>query len=338
MRLTALLVLLAMTATAGPVGSYLGFAVNRQGAALGAARDSIHYLIPNPYDTIIIRNRVDTTTIVAETVRLGDPAWIIRQTTNPTLDVEATDTSYESGDTLLCTRQLFGDSVRWLNAYRVPFTIGMNWQLGLAGTYVYDFSGDSIMDTLSIWADTCTVVDTEDVTVPYGMVPHCYRIRRVMYQRLATKQSGVPVVESSYIRTFEWYKDSLWSIKESTHVSGPIYAMIFVWLHVADFVSTGVTQLNSLGYVGIAEQPYAVHRAPLTVSPNPFHTAVQITLEHLSTGAPEHSAVRIFDPQGRLVLSQPVRTSSFILHPSSLPAGTYFIRAGNAVCRVNKLR
>jgi hypothetical protein len=346
MRLTALLVLLATSALAGPVGRYLGFAVNRQGNALGAGRDSIHYLIPNPYDTIIMRNRVDTTTVLAETVRLGDPAWILRQTSNPLILAEATDTSYESGDTLLRSRQVFGDSVRWLNAYRVPFNIGTTWPLGLAGTYVSDFTGDSIMDTLTIWADTCTVLDTEDVTVPYGTVPHCYKIWRTMYQRLAAEQSGVPVIESSYIRTFEWYKDSLWSIKESTHVSGIIYTRIIIWLHAADFVSTDVSQLTGLSYLGIAAQPYTAHRTPLTVSPNPFRSSLRIALEHSNTGALEHSSVRIFDTQGRLVRSlSSLLSLPFSLswdgrddHGRRLPAGAYFVRADNEVCPVTKLR
>ncbi len=379
MRLTLLLALLATAATAGPVGRYLGFEVNRQGDALGASRDSIHNLLPSPGDTIIVRSRVDTTTIVAETVRLGNPAWVIKQVTNPTqdpeprrsshentksdetnlrplrvlpfrvfrvfvaptpvsgLDAGATDTSYESGDTLLCSRQVLGDSIRWLNAYRVPFSIGTTWRFGLAGTYIYDFTGDTIMDTLNIWTDTCTVLDTEDVTVPYGTVPHCFKIRRVMRQRLAAQQSGFPVIESSYIRTFEWYKDSLWSVKESTQASGSIYTKVVIWLHAADFVSTDVSQLNDLGYLGLAAQPHTVHRNSLTVSPNPFRSSAVL---HLTTGPRDHmtTILRIFDAQGRLVLSQPVRTLSFPLSTSNLPPGAYFIRAGNEVYSVAKVR
>jgi hypothetical protein len=346
MRLTSLLVLLATAATAGPVGRYLGFAVNRQGDALGAGRDSIHYLIPNPpHDTIIVRNRVDTTTIVAETVRLGDPAWVIRQVTDPTLDAEATDTSYESGDTLLCSRQVLGDSVRWLNAYKVPFSIGTTWSFGLAGTYLYDFNGDSITDTLTIWADTCTVLDTEDVTVPYGLVPHCYRIRRVMCQRLVTKQSGVPVVESSYIRTFEWYKDSLWSIKESTQASGPLYAHVVVWLHAADFVSTDVSQLNGLGYVGVAAAPRPAPAQVLRAEPSVFLERTRVTVPPGDATQP----LQVFNSAGRLVrvLSPPQSPTP---DPCSLtwdgrdnagrrlPAGAYFVRAGSEVCPVTKVR
>jgi hypothetical protein len=345
MRLTALLVLLVTAATAGPVGRYLGFQVPRQGDALGAGRDSFHFLIPSPFDSVVASSSVDTTTIIAETVRLGSPAWVIKQATNPTLDAVTIDTSYESGDTLLCSRQLLGDSVRWLNAYRVPFSIGTTWDFGLAGTYIGNFAGDSTVDTLTVWADTCTVLDTEDVVVPYGAVPHCYKIRRVMYQRLAAVESSVPVIESSYVRTFEWYKDSLWSIKESTQASGPIYAHIGVWLHAADFVSTDVSQLNGLGYVGVADQPHTVHRTSLTVFPNPFRSSLRVDCSLLTPS----SSIQVLNSAGRLVRTLAIRRSPLAVRQSlywdgrddrsrSLPAGAYFLRTGNAVCRLTKLR
>jgi hypothetical protein len=335
----------------------------------------------------VASSSVDTTTIIAETVRLGSPAWIIKQATNPTLDPKprieshentkpnetdihparahpfrvfrdfvatmsgsgldavTIDTSYESGDTLLCSRQLLGDSVRWLNAYRVPFSIGTTWDFGLAGTYIGNFAGDSTVDTLTVWADTCTVLDTEDVVVPYGAVPHCYKIRRVMYQRLAAVESSVPVIESSYVRTFEWYKDSLWSIKESTQASGPIYAHIGVWLHAADFVSTDVSQLNGLGYVGVADQPHTVHRTSLTVFPNPFRSSLRVDCSLLTPS----SSIQVLNSAGRLVRTLAIRRSPLAVRQSlywdgrddrsrSLPAGAYFLRTGNAVCRLTKLR
>jgi len=384
MRLTALLTLLATAAIAGPVGRYLGFAVHRQGDAIGAGRDSFHVLIPSPFDSVVASSSVDTTTIIAETVRLGDSAWVLKQVTNATSELEserrndqvegpksnfaisafsfrlrpgvspisasgpdagATDTSYESGDTMLCSRQILGDSVCWLNAYRVPFSVGTAWLFGLAGTYIGYFAGDSAADTLTIWADTCTVLDTEDVVVPYGAVPHCYKIRRTMYQRLAAVESGVPVIESSYVRTFEWYKDSLWSIKESTQASGPVYTKIGIWLHTANFVSTAVTQLTGLGYVGIAAQPHAVSPAPLTVFPDPFRGSVLINCSLLNP----NSSVHVFNSAGRLVrvLSPPQSSTPGPYSLSwdgrddrgrCLPAGTYFTRAGNKVCPVTKVR
>lgn len=337
MRLTLTFLLFVTTAIAGPVGRYLGFAVNVQGDAVGAGRDSIHVLFPSPSDTVTVRNRVDTTTIVAETLRGADPAWVMGVASWPTLDAQATDTSYESGETLLCTRMALGDSVRWVNAYRVPFTVGATWSFGFAGTYIYDFTGDTILDTIDVWGDTCTVLDTEDVTVPYGTVPSCYKIRRTMHQRLAAQQSGIPVIESSYIRTVEWYKDSLWTVKESIQASGPVYMKVVIWIHAADFVSTDVSQLNGLTLLGIAEEPHAEHRTPFTACPNPFRTSVLVRLSpQLETG--HWKLVTVYDASGRLVLSQPIRASSFILDASSLPVGTYLIRAGDAVCPITKVR
>jgi len=262
------------------------------------------------------------------------------------LDAEATDTSYESGDTLLCTRQQLGDSVRWLNAYRVPFSVGATWPCGLAGTYIQDITGDSIPDTLSIWGDTCGVADTEDVTVPFGAVAHCYKLRRVMRQRLAAQQFGVPVVESSYIRTFGWYKDSLWLVKESTQASGPIYTFLVLWLHAADFVSTDVAQLNGLGYMGAAEQPRKVNRGTLTVCPNPFRSSVAIRWGAGPLARP--APLRIFDAQGRLVRLLPAPSPAPCPPPlswdgrdhdgHSLPPGTYFARADTETHPIVRLR
>ena len=345
MRLTALLALLATATIAGPVGTYLGFAVHRQGDVLDAGRDSFHILIPSPFDSVAASSSVDTATVLAETVRLGDSAWVIKQVTNTTLDAVTTDTFYESADTLLCARQLLGDSVRWVNAYRVPFSIGATWRYGLAGTYLGHFIGDSATDTLKIWADTCTVLDTEDVIVPYGAVPHCFKIQRTMYQRLAAVESSVPVIESSYIRTFEWYKDSLWSIKESTQASGPLCTKVGIWLHSANFVSTNVSQLTGLGYLDVAEQPHAVHRASLTVFPNPFRSSLRV---NGSLPTP-NSSIQVFNSAGRLVrvLSPPQSPPP---DPYSLswdgrdnagrrvPDGAYFVRAGNEVCPVTKVR
>jgi len=170
-----------------------------------------------------------------------------------------------------------------------------------------------------------------------------------MLQCLALEQSGVPAIESSYVRTFEWYKDSLWSIKESTEASGPIYTWIFTWLHVADFVSTDVSQLTGMGYVGIAAQPRAVCHAPLTASPNPFSGLVRVSLDPFVPLPFSPLTVRVFDTQGRPVRTIAIRQSPFANRLSltwdgrdnagrALPAGAYFIRAADEVCPVIKVR
>jgi hypothetical protein len=85
--------------------------------------------------------------------------------------------------------------------------------------------------------------------------------------------------------------------------------------------------------IGVGEKAVLPQTRPaLLVSPNPCRSS---TVLHLTTGPLDHSAtfVRVHDAQGRLVLSQPVRTSSFILRTSSFPAGVYLARLNRASAR-----
>jgi hypothetical protein len=85
---------------------------------------------------------------------------------------------------------------------------------------------------------------------------------------------------------------------------------------------------DSLGRVGIEEPETPPTRAPsfsLSCTPNPASGSVTISLSP-SIPLSLSPVLRLFDAQGRLVLSQPVRASSFTLHPSSLPAGVYVAR------------
>jgi hypothetical protein len=85
---------------------------------------------------------------------------------------------------------------------------------------------------------------------------------------------------------------------------------------------------DSLGNVAVAEPKASPTRAPalsLSCEPNPSRGSVTISLSP-SIPLSLSPVLRIFDAQGRLVLSYPVRTSSFILHASSLPSGVYLAR------------
>jgi len=88
---------------------------------------------------------------------------------------------------------------------------------------------------------------------------------------------------------------------------------------------------DSLGNVGVAEprQPQAAS-LQLQARPNPCRGATTVSLKPQVTSS-KPSTLRVYDAQGRLVLSQAVRASSSIFHPSSLPAGAYLVRldAGN---------
>ena len=94
-----------------------------------------------------------------------------------------------------------------------------------------------------------------------------------------------------------------------------------------------LVKTDSLGNVGVEEPKGSPTRAPalsLSCEPNPCRGATTISLTPQASSS-KPLTLRLYDAGGRLVLSQPVRTSSFIFHPSSLPSGAYFVRldAGN---------
>jgi hypothetical protein len=102
----------------------------------------------------------------------------------------------------------------------------------------------------------------------------------------------------------------------------------YVWPRGTGSVDVYLVKTDSLGRVGIEEPEAPPTRAPalsLTCAPNPAFGSVTISLSP-SISSSLSSILHVFDAQGRLVLSQPVRTSPFILHPSSLPAGVYLVR------------
>jgi photosystem II stability/assembly factor-like uncharacterized protein len=86
------------------------------------------------------------------------------------------------------------------------------------------------------------------------------------------------------------------------------------------------------------EEPKTPQAASLKLQATPNPTRGRTTIR-LSPGAHRQSplTLRIYDASGCLVLSQPVRTSSFVLSTSSLPAGTYFLKLGSTVCPLTKL-
>jgi len=82
------------------------------------------------------------------------------------------------------------------------------------------------------------------------------------------------------------------------------------------------------GNVAVAEPKASPHRVPaltLSCTPNPASGSVTISLSP-SISLSLSPVLRIYDAGGRLVLSQPVRTSPFPLSTSDLPSGAYFLR------------
>ena len=336
MRLAISLLLAAAAGSAGPVGAYLGIEVGKTETGLHAGRDSIHNFLTAPADSVSTHGYADSTVVIAETMVGTDSAWMVRTHISGDSNYAAVDTSFESGDTMLYSHRAIGDSLRRLHNYTVPFAVGAWWRPGMSGTYRYDLNGDTLADTVTIWADTTRILTIEDVTVPYGTVPACWKLATTMRQSLAMTYEGVPTRETSYIRTWEWRKDSLWWVKDSTVVTGSIYTFVFIWFRAASFVSTDVGVLTGL-WTGIAApDPGSLEReAGLAVSPNPGRDRVTVTLDR--TTAPE---LRLYDSGGRLARSfaVPRLAGTLELDLTGLPAGAYLVRHGSQNCRLVKAR
>lgn len=312
--------LLAAAVEAGPVGTYLGFQVDKQQTSTATGKDSIHFLVGG--DSIFYRSSFDTVTIVSETTRLGQPAWVLLRATNSR---SVSDTVWEQGDSFLMGRQAVLDTVFTTPAYLVPFAIGRAWRMGLAGIHYLDLNGDTLLDTLTIWADSCLVAGRDSVSVPYGDVPGCWRIERTMRQALALMQDTLPVRETSFIRSVEWYKDSLWSVKESTCITGRIYMKLFIWLPLADFHSRTVSVLTGL------RSPIAGPETPPATRPSLSATIVRGVLLLPGTDA-QHSDVELLNAAGRCVLTRRLERSSagsFSIDVRALAPGLYFLRSSN---------
>jgi hypothetical protein len=69
--------------------------------------------------------------------------------------------------------------------------------------------------------------------------------------------------------------------------------------------------------------PIALRPSPFSVSPNPCRGSATIRFSSL---LPTPHSLSVYDASGRLALTQPVPSSSFILHTSSLRAGVYILR------------
>lgn len=318
----------------GPVGSYLGYWVGKTEVTSHTRRDSIHYYLPTPADSVTTRNYIDTTTVIAETIMNGNPAWILSSVVSGDTSFSSTDTAYEAGDSLLYGRWQLGDSIRKATIYRVPFVVGNWWRTGVAGNYIVDINGDSVIDTLRIWADTVRVLDTTTVTVPAGTYSGVYLIRSTMRQSLAMTYQGIPMRESTTTRAWEWYKDSVWRVKDSTAVTGTAYARLVVWVRVADFVITEVGQL--LGSPTAISEPAPANgrgtdTAPLAAS---LFTDVLVLFPPTSSAPSE---LRLFDTQGRLRARRRLTGDKQRLAMTQLPAGAYILELDGAIGRRRQL-
>ncbi|MCX6842523.1 MAG: hypothetical protein NTX53_09620 [candidate division WOR-3 bacterium] len=90
-------------------------------------------------------------------------------------------------------------------------------------------------------------------------------------------------------------------------------------------------ELAGSDFTGVAtNSSLIVHRPSFSVFPNPCRSSAVL---HLTAGSLDHSTtLRVFDASGRLVLSQPIPSSSFILHPCA-QASTYCASTQTVVLR-----
>jgi hypothetical protein len=335
--LMLLSVALAGLVNAGPVGAYLGFEVGRKATHAGAGRDSICIIYPEPFDTVVTSQWTDTTTVIAETLHAGSPAWLLRRTRVIGGAQSQVDTAYESGDTLMRGRFTFGEIDLWTNAYMVPFTVGSWWRTGVEGTWYVDLNGDSIPDTLSIWADTTRVIGITDVVVPWDTVRGCYELLTTFRQAASLRESIFPIRESSRVRIHTWYKDSLCLVKDSSSIEGTGWVWLLFWIRAAEFTSMMTRELTDVR-VGVQEPPRAHSLPAIRVEPNPSRSRVRISLSR--NVIPGEAAIHIYNSSGRRVRTLrglPATWDGTDDASHRVPAGVYLLRAGTTTRSITRL-
>jgi hypothetical protein len=318
----------------GPVGQYLGYRLGIQAVSQSWNKDSLHLTLPAPYDTVITGATLDTTVLESELLYRGWPGYLFHVTSWANGSPSTTyDTTYESTGVYLKRRVVFTDTQVSVTQYKIPFTIGSWWRTGIEGTYYVDFGHNDTIDTIRIWADTARVIARETVTTPYGTVPDCYKIVSRSNWCVSTIVSGVLMRDSMVVTDIEWYKDSLWSIKDSAYSEGKIYARLLgFWLRAGSSYIWGRRELLALSPSGIASEPAAITRGDqLTVEPNPFPSYCVIRAPDRPRGnrlgrVGANSLLRVFDSAGRLVFTAPIR-DRIVWQPRGVPPGIYHLEA-----------
>lgn len=318
----AFLLLLAGQALAiGPVGSYLGYRLGLVAVSRGFARDSLHLTLPVRMDTAGGAAFLDTAIVESELVFHGLPGYLQHVIAwSDTLRSSSYDTTYESTGVYLKRKQVVGDTHAYVTRYMVPFSVGSWWRTGIEGSYFTPPDSTGAVNTIQIWADTARVEARETVVTPYGTVPDCYRIRSFSRWCVAARLQGYPFRDSMTVAGYEWYKDSLWSVKDTTFSVGAIYVQILnLWLRAGSSFVYGLTELVSLGMSGVGQGPECLPGPTiLHLSPDPFHTSCVIELASSRKGL----TAAILDNTGRRVYAGPAR-NRWEWRPDGLPPGVY---------------
>ncbi len=311
----------------GPVGQYLGFRVGKCARDTINEHDSVRYHYPVPSDTIWSHSGIDTSIMLAEFTRGGNPAYLRLYKYHGTdTSLINADTSWEESATFLKTQETFFDTFVVLTPYKIPFAIGSLWPFGMGGTYYVDIDGNGERDTFKIWADTVRIVDQENVRVPYGLVRNAYKLQITVLGYIGMTTGGFPVRDSIYIVTTQWYKDSLWSVKDSLYQNDKMYVYFLnQWYHYADAYRWRVSELTDL-WVGIDDESEKSIVQRYKIGPNPFRKELVV----YSPSTNEKSQLYIYDASGRLVTQRKL-TGNFVWYPNNLPAGVYYflVKTGN---------
>lgn len=318
-------ILITSALAAGPVGQYLGFRVGKNARCTITEYDSVHCYWPTEYDTTWTNSGLDTTTILLEFNLGGNPAYLgfYRYHGTDTNYVDA-DTSWEETGIYMKMKDEFFDTFQIFTPYKIPFSIGSSWFLGMAGTYYVDIDGDGYRDTFKIWRDSVRIIAQEDVTVPYGTIRNAYKLLSHFMGYVGMTTQGIPIRDTLNINMFEWYKDSLWAAKDSVYQTEKIYVYFGgMWMYYANANRFRVSQLTNL-WVGINEERMQALTEGFKVGPNPFRS-------HLVISAPETDAkseLYVYDASGCHV-EQRKLSKNFVWRPNNLPAGVYYLMVKN---------
>jgi hypothetical protein len=307
----------------GPVGQYLGYRLSLQAATNSSTWDSVHIGVIS-LDTVSRSSSRDTTVIDTELTYRGLPGYALHTVSwsNDSMSLSY-DTTYESLGVYLKSRQSAGDSAVFALLYQTPFAVGDSWRTGIEGTYFLGPDSTGLVDTIHIWADTSRVVARETVVTPFDTVPDCYRIRTFSRVFATTVMSGFPIHDSQTVVNLQWYKDSLWLVKDTSYSRGTIYARVYnIWIPTGVNFISAQSELVSLGLVGIEfNSPVRKQtESGWRVEPNPFAGSCVIRAPAISIGKP----FRVIDATGRVVFVGRAAGQQ-VWQPKNLAPGVYRI-------------
>ena len=261
-------ILIFLISFSGPVGSYLGIYQGKWAIDTFSLAETIHYFFPSETTEVYFDNGITCESIVKETIYQGNIAYL-KKTSYPYFSSfyllnpfkkgrqrekqEYYDTLFEYQNYLIWTGTLFTINMQE-SLYKTPFSINLSWSLGLRGrSYILDLDGEGIPnDTLTFLADTCRVINIENVNTPYGLIPNAYKIRGYNLLTLHGAYMNYPWRDTLRVFYFDWYKDSLWLAKESSYFIGRYWFNLGIWLLIAEVREVSRSYLKDV-LAGISE-------------------------------------------------------------------------------------